>query len=220
METHINKNIFEVPFLIVDFETVLLKGRPPEPIELAALRVKKDVDVDVDIDECFSVEWLIQPPLGVSLTAFNIALSGITWNQVKDKPFVNKILCEFEKIFLVDDYILVAHNARYEAAIFKRFESICPSFSRMKFIDTIPLAKKLLPKLPNYKLNTLAHYFSIPLPLNRHRALPDVKVTVQILLKLLEIGQNKCKINNLMELQLIAGLENKLLLPTQQSLFD
>jgi len=213
---NIHKKIDEVSFLVVDFETVTPKGRPPEPIELAALTIKKGLK----LDESLSVEWLIQPPYGAPITRFDTAQTGITWEHVKNKPFIETILCEFEKLLLEDDYIIVAQNAKYEAAIFRRFETLCPSFSKMQFIDTILLAKSLLPNLANYKLDTLATFFSIPLPVDRHRALPDIKITAKVLLGLINLGQKEGKIKNLEEIIFVAGLENKNLQSVQQSLFD
>ena len=48
-------------------------------------------------------------------------------------------------------------------------------------MDTIPLAKYLLPDLKTFKLNVIAKHLGISLE-NHHRAVDDAKATAEILL--------------------------------------
>ena len=197
--------IEEASFVVLDFETVTPKGRPPEPIELAAMRINPGPQVD----HKFKFDNLISPPDGAPLTPFDTAQTGIRWNDVRDKPSVSVVLRELDALLQDRKYLFIAQNARYEAAIINRFPDACQHIINMPFIDTIALAKYLIPTMLNYKLDSLAKYFSIPTPVNRHRALPDVEITLQIFLKLLGMGRKSNKILRVIDLRRIAQIKIK-----------
>lgn len=212
------RRVEEVSFVIVDFETVTPKGYPPEPIELGAMRVSKGLH----IDGSFARSWLIKPPEHAPLTAFDTQQTGIHWQDLRDQPAAQVSLAEFEALLQEDAYVLVAHNASYEAAIFQRYAQNCPRVTAMPCIDTLALGKRLAPGLANYKLDTLASHFSLPIPAARHRALPDVELTVKIFLRLLEM-RAQASITTIADLSRVAGLKGSLLpqeRPMQMGLFD
>lgn len=180
-------NISDVQFVVLDFETVTPKGRPPEPIELAAMRINPGLKIDSQ----FKFNHLIRPPEGAPITSFDTAQTGIRWSDVEDAPSASEVLSQFEHLFGSSPCILVAQNARYEASVILRYSVACPSVAKMVFIDTVMLGKYVIPSLTNYKLDTLADYLHIRIPAGRHRALPDVELTVQIFIKLLNLGREK-----------------------------
>jgi DNA polymerase-3 subunit epsilon len=55
---------------------------------------------------------------------------------------------------------------------------------------TVRLARKLLPELPSRKLDQLAWYFGVEIE-NRHRALDDAVATARILLRLIEMLEDR-----------------------------
>jgi DNA polymerase-3 subunit epsilon len=172
----------ETPFVIVDFETVTPKGRPPEPLELAAMRLGPGLVVD----PTFQFSRLIRPPADAPLTAFDSQQTGICVQDIADAPDAATVLGQFDASLGQERPVLVAHNARYEAAIFQRFAASCPQTTSLSFLDTVALGKQVVPGLPNYKLDTLAQHFRLPIPRDRHRALPDVELTIQVLQRLLQ----------------------------------
>ncbi|MGW1769350.1 exonuclease domain-containing protein [Streptomyces sp. NPDC002073] len=87
-------------------------------------------------------------------------------------------------------------------------------------VDTIPLAKHLVPGLPNYKLDTLLAHFSIPQPADRHRAYADVDVTAQVFLHLVSVADATSQLSDLAALVKIAGRTAKCNMPVQAGLFD
>jgi len=214
------RQIEEISFIVVDFETVTPKGHPPEPIELGAMRVSKGLH----IDSSFAMSWLIKPPEHAPLTAFDTQQTGIGWQDLRDRPAAQVSLAEFEVLLQEDEYVLVAHNASYEAAIFQRYAYVCPRVAAMLCIDTVALGKLLAPGLANYKLDTLADHFSLPIPLARHRALPDVELTGQIFLRLLATRAGAhSSITTIADLKRVAGLKGSFQqqkLPVQMGLFD
>lgn len=209
--------IEEASFVVLDFETVTPKGRPPEPIELAVMRIGPGLQVDSQ----FSFDWLIRPPEGAPITPFDTAQTGIRWDDVRDAPPAAAVLKKFKALLQGYEYVLVAQNARYEASLILRFSNECRNVAGMPFIDTVALARYLVPDLPNHKLNTLADHFSVNIPLQRHRALPDVEMTVQIFLKLLEIGQTTNRITWVVDLKRVAGIKTQATpKATPKALFD
>jgi len=207
--------IEETSFVILDFETVTPKGRPPEPIELAAMRINPGLHIDSQ----FKFDSLIKPPEGAPITPFDTAQTGIVWEDVRDAALAAAVLAQLEAVLRHNEYIMVAQNARYEATIISRFSKDCPHVARMPFIDTVALAKHLVPGLPDYKLDTLANHLSVDIPVQRHRALPDVEMTVQIFLRLLEIAQTTSKIVRVIDLKHVAGIKMQTGEPIQESLF-
>lgn len=209
--------IEEASFVVLDFETVTPKGRPPEPIELAAMCIGPGLK----IDSRFQAGWLIKPPEEAPITPFDTAQTGIRWEDVRNAPSAATVITQLETSLRDKKCVLVAQNARYEFAVVSRFSTACPRVAEMPFIDTVKLAKYLVPSLPNHKLDTLANYCSVPIPVQRHRALPDVKMTVQVFLKLLEIGRSTNKFMYVIDLRHIAGIETPVAgKQSQMSLFE
>ncbi|HEU5378640.1 MAG TPA: 3'-5' exonuclease [Ktedonobacteraceae bacterium] len=193
----------ETAFMVVDFETVTPRGRPPEPLELAAMRLLPGLVLDPD----FQFSRLIRPPADVPLTAFDTQQTGIREQDIADVPDAATILHHFDECLGQDLPVLVAHNAHYEAAIFQRFAVCCPQASALSFLDTVALGKHLVPGLANYKLDTLAQHFHLPIPANRHRALPDVELTIQILQHLLRGYLEKVPQATIIDLLRIGGIK-------------
>ncbi len=191
-------------FVVLDFETVTPKGRPPEPIELAAMRITPGLVVDSNFD----VNWLIRPPAGAPITTFDTAQTGIRWEDVEDAPSVAFVLTQFQSVLGDCNPVLVAQNAKYEAAIIRRLSEYCSAVARMPFVDTIALAKYLIPRLDNYKLDSLARHLSITIPQHRHRALPDVELTLRIFLRLLHTGKHQ-GITKIIDLRRVADIDWK-----------
>jgi|SRR5581483_3906280 len=192
----------DATFVVVDFETVTPKGRPPEPLELAAMRLLPGLVVD----PAFQFSQLIRPPVDAPLTAFDTQQTGIRAQDIVDAPDAVTVLRRFDKCLGQDVPILVAHNARYEAAIFQRFSACCPQAAALSFLDTMAFGKYLVPGLPNYKLDTLAQHFQLALPIRRHRALPDVELTIQVLQRLLQQYMEQAPRTTIVDVLRTAGL--------------
>jgi DNA polymerase III alpha subunit (gram-positive type) len=81
--------------------------------------------------------------------------------------------------------LLVAHNAPTEAGILHDYHHTCPVLSRTDFLDTVRLARVAYPELGSHRLDVLLHHLRIPWPVDRHRAMPDVEVTAEVLARVL-----------------------------------
>lgn len=89
------------------------------------------------------------------------AVNGISDDMVRGKPRIVDVLEDFTGFCA--DFPLVAHNAPFDYKFLledvKLHKSVAPTGL---VLDTLPLARKLFPGLPNYKLGTLVRHFGFP----------------------------------------------------------
>lgn len=116
-------------------------------------------------------------------------------------------------------YLLVAQHAATEAGIIHNQREHCPAPARIDFIDTIPLARQVVPGLPDYKLDTLLAHFSFNQPADRHRAGADVEVTAQVIFRLIRAADEMPQFGDLAAQVKTAGRTAKSNIPVQAQLF-
>lgn len=209
------QKVDKTEFLVIDFETLTPKGYPPEPIELGVQMVN-----GLEIDYSVSIDWLIQPPAGFHVTALDISLKNIYDSDLQGKPTIEEVLKKLDSLCSKGDFIFIAHNANYEASILSRYVTKFPNIENVRIIDTIKLAKYVLPNLANYKLDTLASKLDLAIPINRHRSLPDCILTAQVFIELLTYEASRHKIEYLDDLLNVAGIYPSYSHPKQLSFFD
>ncbi len=179
-------------FIAFDLETTGTVPGVDQIVEIGAVRF-----IDGQPEAVFAT--LIDPlrpiPPGAS------AVNGITDDMVKGKPTVDSILESFAE-FCGED-MLIAHNAPFDAqfltADIKKFESSAP---RGVILDTLPIARKVFPGLPNYKLGTLVQHLKIPTT-DFHRAEEDATYCGHLfyqMTKRISIGGQAPQIGNLVAL--------------------
>jgi DNA polymerase-3 subunit epsilon len=89
---------------------------------------------------------------------------------------------------MTEERIFVAHNVNFDYSFIRQeFKNLGFEFSR-KTLDTVRLARQVVPGLPSYSLGKLCTSLSIPLN-NRHRAGGDALATVRLLEELLNRDQ-------------------------------
>ena len=66
--------------------------------------------------------------------------------------------------------------------------------------------RRTSPRVPT-QIDGLLGYYGIPKPAGRHRAMPDVEVTTQVLVRLLDDGCADGRWSTLLELDTVAGLQ-------------
>jgi DNA polymerase-3 subunit epsilon len=103
-------------------------------------------------------------------------------------------------------YRLVAQHASTEAGLIARQAAYCPVLAGLPLLDTIALAKQVCGRLSSYSLDALMLYYDVPRPAGRHRAMPDVEVTAQILRRLLDDGAATSRWSCLLDLDRAARL--------------
>ena len=153
-------------YCVIDTETTGLEPELNRIIEISAIKYR-------DGKEVARFVKLINPERKLSSVITKI--TGITDRDLSGKPKINKILPEFIK-FIGDD-VLVAHNMNFDIKMIvcECYRCGIPAINN-KLIDTIPIAKKLIPSsyIPNYKLETIKNFFNIKL--DSHRADVDCEM--------------------------------------------
>ncbi|MEU1284501.1 3'-5' exonuclease [Kitasatospora sp. NPDC005856] len=197
-------------FVMIDFEGLTPAGRPAEPIEVAALALRAEGSRLVEVGR---FESLIRPPADVPVTAFDTAQTGITAQMLDLAPTAAEVMARLDARLSVPPYRLVAHHASTEAGMIAHQAGHCPSLASTSLLDTVRLAKAVLPGLGTYRLDNLLGYYGILRPADRHRAMPDVEVTAQLLARLLADGCAAGRWRTLLDLDSTAGLQPKRLSP-------
>jgi len=163
-------------FVVVDIETT---GNSPKKgeriIQLSAVKMDKEKIID-------QYTTFVNP--GISIPPFIEELTGINEGMVEDAP-------DFEEIApFLRDYlqgcIFVAHNVLFDLQFLQNeFERVGVEPFAGSMIDTVELAKIMLPTSDSFKLIELAE--SLSLTHDRpHQADSDALVTAELLLYLID----------------------------------
>jgi DNA polymerase-3 subunit epsilon len=132
-------------------------------------------------------ESLVDP--GMPLTPFFTRLTGISDLAVRGAPRFADIADAL--LASLTGTVFVAHSVRFDwafvAAELERARGLVIQGPR---VCTVRLARRLLPPLDRRNLDTVAHFFDIPIH-GRHRATGDAVATARILAKLLAIARER-----------------------------
>ena len=162
-------------FIVFDIETTGFSSVRDRIIEIGAVKVEKG-----EITEKFSTFVNPQRPIPFEITN----LTSITDEMVMEYPPIETILPQF--LDFVGDGVLVAHNAGFDVGFIEqncRNQGIEPRFT---YVDTVAMARILLPTLSKYKLNVVAKALGISLE-NHHRAVDDAGATAEIFVKFVQM---------------------------------
>jgi len=180
-----DKNLSELPYAVFDLETTGLKPyKGDEIISVGAVLIDR-----LKISGR-SFHRLANPQRSISNGA--VKVTGITPDDVKDKPPVEKVLVQF--LDFIGGRVLVAHNASFDLAFLNlKLGKLVQTGMPHPVIDTALLARYLYPDLEDCSLESLCRRWKIELD-ERHSALGDARITAQIFLalfpRLLESGVN------------------------------
>lgn len=155
-------------YSIIDIESNGAGYRKESIIDIAVYRYDGQKIVDQFIS-------LINPESDI--TPFVQKLTNITPKMVKTAPKFHEIAKRVVEI--TANTTLVGHNIEFDYRMLRQ------SFARLGYdfkintLDTIPLAKKLIPDEPSYSLGKLVKSLGIPLT-NHHRADGDARATLEL----------------------------------------
>ncbi len=194
---------FSDSFVVFDIETTGFSPQKNQIIEIGAVKVKDGV-----ITDKFST--FVNPDVPIP---FEIEqLTGINDNMVLSSPQIDVALPEF--LEFCRGCVLVAHNASFDVS----FISYQARNQGLAFsptvLDTVAMARHLLPNLNRFKLDTVAKALNISLE-NHHRAVDDAKATAEIFVKFVEMLRGR-DIENLDQLNGMSALNENMIkkLPT------
>ena len=167
--------LHETRFVVVDLETTGLSTGVSGIIEIGALRVHAGRVLD-------EFQQLVNP--GVRLPSFITHLTGIDDAMLADQPRIAEVWPRF--IEFIGDDVLIAHNAAFDVGF---LNAVALAHSGRPLpnasLCTLKLARRLVPESRRRGLDALASLFGIPQP-DRHRALGDVRITVEVFFQLVE----------------------------------
>ena len=210
-----DRTLVGTTFVVLDFEGTTPRGYSPEPIEVAAVAVRRDRD---GWRRVWSFEALMKPPAHAPVTGFEAAQTGITAAMVADQPGAGVVLAQFDALLTEGSYLLVAHNTNTEGGMIYRYREHCPALASTHLLDTVKLARALVPEAPGHGLDALIDHLRLPRPVKRHRAMPDVEVTVALLERLLDLAAAR-GMRDLVDVVRVCGSTAKATLPVQDSIF-
>lgn len=206
----------DTAFVVIDFEGTTPSGHPPQPIEVAALALTYRVG---GWERVWAFESFMRSPAFAPLTPFDTRQTGITASMLADAPTAAEALAALDAHLTAGPYLLVAQHASTEGGMLYHHREDCPVLAATDLIDTIPLAKLLLPGLENYRLDTLLGHYGIPRPPDRHRAMADVQVTAEVFGQLIADADATGVLKTLHSLKAAAGRRARATEPVQSGLF-
>ena len=162
-------------YVVFDIETTGFSNVEDRIIEIGAVKVQGGEIID-------SYSTFVNPGIPIPFEITN--LTSITDEMVMEAPKIDVILPEF--LEFVGDAALVAHNANFDVGF---IEQNCKNLGlphKYTYLDTVALARVLLPTLAKYKLNIVAKALGISLE-NHHRAVDDAGATAEIFVKFVEM---------------------------------
>jgi DNA polymerase-3 subunit epsilon len=166
-------------FAVVDLETTGASAIYDRIVEVAVVRLEGGEIVD-------RYEQLIDPK--VAVPPFITRLTGIDGRMVRGKPAFGEVADDVRAA--LGDVPLVAHNASFDEAFLRHaYARLGQKLTNPK-LCTLRLARRLLPRLPTYRLDALTTYFGIKNK-GRHRALGDAEATALVLARLLDIAAER-----------------------------
>ena len=139
-------------YIVFDIETTGFSSIKDAIIEVGAVKV-----TDGKITDRFSTFVNPKRPIPFEITN----LTSITDEMVMDSPTIDVVLPQF--LEFAGDGVLVAHNAGFDVGF---IEQNCRSLGlsdEFVYLDTVALARVLLPTLSKYKLNIVAKALNISL---------------------------------------------------------
>ncbi len=169
-------------FVIFDVETTGLSGLFGKIIEIGAVKIK-----DGSIIERFSE--FVNPEINIPERITE--LTGINDQMVENAPTESEIIPRF--LEFCGDAVLVAHNADFDVSfIYQAAKRLGIKFNPT-YIDTVGLSRKLITKIKNHRLDSIAKFFDLG-DFEHHRAVNDAEVLAEIFLRFVTMAKSQnCK---------------------------
>ncbi len=166
-------------YVVFDLETTGKNSKTNKIIEIGAVKI-----VNGEIQDRFST--FVNPHEPVPFEIVN--LTGITDDMLLEAPSIENILPDF--IGFCADSVMVAHNAEFDMGFLKENCRILNIEREFTSVDTVSLARALMPNLNRFKLDTVAKALHIPL-YNHHRAVDDAECTAKIYQAFIEMLKSR-----------------------------
>ncbi len=161
-------------YVVVDVETTGLNYVEDRIVEIGLLKVFENTIKDefrcfIQSDKCISAEFT--------------ELTGITEKMIEEQGIGEKdAFAKIQKF--IGDEIIVGYNVQFDVNFIQKLaERVGERIIVKRTKDILSIARRKLDDLENYRLETVASYFSLEVS-NLHRALSDCILTYGIYVKL------------------------------------
>jgi len=159
--------------VVFDIETTGLSSQDDRITEIGAVLLRRGEEVD-------RYQTFVDP--GCHIPAEITNLTGITDDMVRGAPGQEQAVREF--LQFVGGRAVAAHNAGFDVGfIYEACQRYGIDYTPA-YVDTLALARTLMPELKNHKLDTVANKLSLP-QFNHHRASDDAVTAGLILSKMM-----------------------------------
>lgn len=190
-------NTLDDEFIFFDLETTGTSIYTDKVIEIAAVLVKNG-EIKNTYQTFVNPHQAIPPKI--------TELTGITNQMVysgKEEDEAFEGLLDF-----IGDKLIAAHNASFDTAFLNRWllkKDINKSYS---YIDSLPLARSVVPEIGRYNMGRLCSFFKIKND-HAHRAIDDSIASAKVLLKLFERAKERgvtkvSDLNSLLDIETMA----------------
>ncbi len=183
--------LLDCDYVVFDIETTGFSAVHDKIIEIGAVKV-----CGGEICDKYSV--FVNPEIPIPYEIEK--LTSITDDMVMDAKKIDEILPEF--LEFCQGCVLVAHNAAFDTGFIKeKCHQLGMSYD-FTAVDTMVLARTLLPDLKNYKLDTVVEAVGCKLE-HHHRAVDDAGATADVFVKFIVMLRER-SIHNLNDLKKIS----------------
>ena len=148
-------------YIALDLETTGLNPASDRIIEIGMARIEHG-----EVKDTYST--LINP--GITVSDRVVELTGIHNEELTDKPRIDDVLCDIMEF--IGDYPILGHNIIFDYSFLKKSAVNNKLEFNVRGIDTLKMARRILPELEHKRLDYLCEHLDID-PGNSHRALDD-----------------------------------------------
>ena len=160
----------DMTYVSFDLETTGLSQIDDHITEFGAVKIKNGIEID-------RMDTFIKSPKPISAKISE--LTNITNADLKNAPTIREIMPKIKAFF--GDHLLVAHNGRFDIGM---LNMACRQLGEEEihntWVDSLPLARHLLPLMRSYRLGAVCSYYKITYNAEEaHRADYDADVLGQ-----------------------------------------
>ena len=166
-------------YVALDLETTGLEPARDRIIEIGAIKVRNKEVVE-------EYGTLINPQMEIPRRITE--LTGISNKMVQGQPYIAQALGKL--LEFCEDLPLLGHNLMFDYSFVKHQAVNAGMEFEKKGMDTLKLARVLLPELPSRSLQNLRVFYEIPQE-DAHRALEDARTTYLLYERLLTEFEEK-----------------------------
>lgn len=174
-----NQDLMNTTYVVFDLETTGISAIKQKITEIGAVKIENGV-----ITDRFST--FVNPTIPIPFSIER--LTGITDDMVADAPKIEEILPKFLKF--CEGAVTVAHNADFDMGFIKYNCQQLGYPCDFTYVDTLGMARFLLPGLGKATLDKVAKAVGVPLN-DHHRAVNDAECTAGIFLKFLAMAEKR-----------------------------